>query len=77
MRDTAGSSTHTMTGRPDQPTSGGRLLKKASQAALSNALFLPPLLLTSVLFSVLVRRRFGLFSGVYDIVTGLEAALDR
>ena len=52
-------------------------MQKASQAALSNALFLPPLLLTSVLFSVLVRRRFGLFSGIYDIVMGLEAALDQ
>lgn len=62
---------------PDQPVLGGRLLQRASRAALWNTLFLPLLGLTSLLFSVLIRRRFGLLSGVYDVAMGLAGAVQR
>lgn len=40
-----------------------------------NALLLPMLSLLNLAFAVLIRRRFGLFSGVYDILVGLMSAL--
>lgn len=61
----------------DPGRTDGRLLQKASRAALWNTLFFPLLALMSLLFSVLIRRRFGLFSGVYDVLMGLGGALQR
>ena len=66
-----------MTDTPNPVSPDGRLLQKASKAALWNTLFLPLLALTSLLFSVLIRRRFGLLSGVYDVMMGLGGAVQR
>lgn len=51
------------------------LLQQASRAAFWNALLLPLLSLANLAFAVLIRRRFGLFSGVYDVLLGLLSAL--
>ena len=50
------------------------LVNQASQAAFWNALLLPLLAIFNLAFAVIVRRKFGLFSGVYDIVLGLSSA---
>jgi O-antigen/teichoic acid export membrane protein len=51
------------------------LLQQASRAALWNALLLPLLSVLNLAFAVVIRRRFGLFSGVYDVLLGLLSAL--
>lgn len=51
------------------------LIERASRAALWNALLLPLLSIGNLVFAVLIRRWFGLSSGVYDILLGLLAAL--
>ena len=40
-------------------------------------MILPLVAVATLLFSVLIRRRFGLLSGVYDVALGLAAALMR
>jgi O-antigen/teichoic acid export membrane protein len=53
------------------------LLKQASRAAFWNAVMLPVLSVLNLAFAVLIRRRFGLFSGVYDVLMGLMQAVLR
>ena len=57
------------------PNQSPNLVYQASRAAFWNAASLPLLTLLGLGFSVVIRRRFGLFSGVYDIVLGLVATL--
>ena len=54
-----------------QTTSDGWLLRQASLAAAWNAVLLPWISAANLAFSVLLRRRFGLFSGVYDTLLAL------
>lgn len=42
---------------------------------LWNALLLPVLGVSNIAFAVLIRRRFGLFSGVYDVLLGLTSTV--
>jgi len=58
--------------RPDE---NGGLLRRASRAAVWNALLLPLLAVANLALSVIVRREFGLRSGVYDVVLALSSAL--
>ena len=51
------------------------LLRHASRAAVWNALLLPLLAVSNLVLSVVIRRTFGLESGVYDVVLGLSSAL--
>ena len=60
-------------GRP--PNSPVSLVGQVSRAALWNAILSPVLAVLNIAFAVLIRRRFGLFSGVYDILLGLSATL--
>lgn len=53
----------------------GELLQQASRAAFWNALLLPLITFLNLLFSVLIRRGFGLGSGLYDILIGLVNGL--
>lgn len=48
-----------------------RLIEQASRAAFWNATLLPLLSILNLAFAIVLRRSFGLFSGVYDIVLGL------
>lgn len=50
------------------------LVSQASQAAFWNASLLPLVAIFNLAFAVIVRQKFGLFSGVYDIVLGLSSA---
>ena len=59
----------------EQPDADSELLRRASRAAVWNALLLPLLAGANLALSVLVRREFGLRSGVYDVVLGLASAL--
>ena len=61
--------------RVSVPAQPDPLLRKASRAALWNTLFVPLLTISTLVSSVLIRRWFGLFSGVYDVLMGLAAAL--
>ena len=60
-------------GRP--PDTRVSLISKVSRAALWNALLSPVLGVLQVAFAVLIRRRFGLFSGVYDVLLGLTSTV--
>jgi len=60
-------------GRP--PNSHVSLVSQVSRAALWNTILLPVLGVLNVAFAVLIRRRFGLFSGVYDVLLGLSSTL--
>ena len=57
------------------PADDRPLLQQVSRAALWNALLLPLLSVLNLAFAVVIRRRFGLFSGVYDVLLGLLSAL--
>lgn len=64
--------------RPEARSAGAEdvpLIQRASRAALWNALLLPLLSIGNLAFAVLIRRWFGLFSGVYDVLLGLLSAL--
>ena len=49
--------------------------QQVSRAAFWNTLLLPVIALLNLTFAVLIRRRFGLFSGVYDVLLGVMQAL--
>ena len=51
------------------------LINQVSRAAFWNAVLLPILGALNLVFSIVIRRRFGLLSGVYDILLGLMAAI--
>ena len=51
------------------------LIEDVSTAAFWNVLLLPVLGLVNLVFAVVIRRRFGLVSGVYDVLIGLTSAL--
>ena len=51
------------------------LAQQASRAAFWNLVLLPLLGMFNLAFSVLIRRRFGLLSGIYDILLGLMSVL--
>lgn len=51
------------------------LISQVSLAVLWNALLLPVLGVSNMAFAVLIRRRFGLFSGVYDVLLGLTSTV--
>ena len=61
------------TGRP--PDTRVSLINQVSRAALWNATLSPVLSVLNIAFAVLIRRRFGLFSGVYDVLLGLTATV--
>ena len=56
------------------PTSG-RLMLDASRAAFWNVVVLPTLAVLNLAFAVILRRSFGLYSGVYDVLLGVLATL--
>ena len=61
---------------PRTPNPSGRpLIEDVSRAAFWNVLLLPLVGIVNLAFAVLIRRRFGLFSGVYDVLIGLTSAL--
>ena len=61
---------------PRIPNPSGRpLIEDVSRAAFWNVLLLPVLGLVNLVFAVMIRRRFGLVSGVYDVLIGLTSAL--
>ena len=47
----------------------------ASRAAFWNVLLLPALAILNLAFAVILRRSFGLYSGVYDILLGVLVTL--
>ncbi len=51
------------------------LIAQVSRAALWNSVLVPLLGLFQLVFAVVIRRRFGLGSGVYDVLIGLMATL--
>ena len=62
--------------RPAQPPdTRGSLISQVSHAALWNATLSPVLGVLNIAFAVLIRRRFGLFSGVYDVLLGLTSTV--
>ena len=66
----------TQSRRPDRPRSSPvSLVGQVSRAALWNTVLSPVLGVLNIAFAVLIRRRFGLFSGVYDVLLGLTATL--
>ena len=58
--------------RPARP---GGLLHDVSRAVFWNTALLPVVTLAGMLLSVLVRRSFGLESGVYDVVLGITNSI--
>ena len=61
--------------KPALLPAGEPLLQQAARAALWNAVLLPVVSLFNLAFAVVIRRKFGLFSGVYDVLIGLLNAL--
>ena len=61
--------------RPSSTDNAPPLIQQASRAAFWNAVLRPVLALFSLVFAVLIRRQFGLFSGVYDVLLGVVVAL--
>ena len=59
---------------PDSPASSS-LIEQVSHAAMWNAALVPLLGLFQLAFAVVVRRYFGLASGVYDVLIGLMATV--
>ncbi len=55
----------------DQPT----LTEQTTRAAFWNAILLPALAALNLAFSIVVRRSFGLYAGVYDTALGVVASL--
>ena len=53
------------------------LAQQASRAAFWNLVLLPLLGMFNLAFSVLIRRRFGLLSGIYDILLGLMSVITQ
>jgi O-antigen/teichoic acid export membrane protein len=51
------------------------LLHKISRSVFWNALLLPLIALLNAVLSVLIRRGFGLQSGIYDVLIGLMASV--
>ena len=66
----------TQSRRPGEPPrSPASLVGQVSRAALWNVVLSPVLAALNIAFAVLVRRRFGLLSGVYDVLLGLTQTL--
>ena len=68
--------------KPTQPQPPGQspdtrvsLISQVSRAALWNSTLSPVLGVLNIAFAVLIRRRFGLFSGVYDVLLGLTSTV--
>ena len=55
--------------------STGSLISEVSWAVLWNSVLLPVSAVLNLAFAVLIRRRFGLFSGVYDVLLGLTSTV--
>lgn len=53
------------------------LARQFSRAAFWNTLLLPVIAALNLAFAILIRRWFGLFSGVYDVLVGVMAALQQ
>ena len=63
----------------ERPPTGGTLplARQFSRAAFWNTLLLPVIAALNLAFAILIRRWFGLFSGVYDVLVGVMAALQQ
>ena len=62
--------------RPGRPSDTRvSLISQVSRAALWNATLSPVLGVVNIAFAVLIRRQFGLFSGVYDVLLGLTSTV--
>ena len=53
------------------------LARQVSRAAFWNTLLLPVIAALNLAFAILIRRWFGLLSGVYDVLLGVMAALQQ
>ena len=62
-------------GRTPDSRAPSTLIEQVSHAAMWNAVLIPLLGLFQLAFAIVVRRHFGLGSGVYDVLIGLMATV--
>ncbi len=60
---------------PGSPSAPPTLAHRVSQSVFWNALLVPIAFVLSTVMSIVIRRSFGLGSGVYDVVSGLVGSV--